>query len=437
MKNSSAIVTDKSKPQGREKISVGISDAVVVASAARLIDGVSLSASPGELVGVVGPNGAGKSTLLKAVSGLLRLEEGSISLHGNELRGLSPQQLSRILAVVPQLTPHSYGFTSMELVLMGRYPHMGRFQVEGSADRTAANEALDIVGLKEFAGRPVSTLSGGERQRVFIARALAQTPQILILDEPTASLDIQHRMKVLRMVRSLATDGVTTIAAIHDLELAARYCDRLVMLHQGRIVAEGTPFDVLTPANIEVAFGVRCAVYPDPLTGSLAISLMDLAPRHPRRATPMRIHLICGAGSGARLMYELREAGHHVTAGVLGSGDTDRTAADILNVLYVPVPAFGEINAEAHLRHLELIAATDVAILCNTPFGQNNLLNLRALVEAKRIVAWEETTFAARDYTGGEASQVYASLVPEALCSSIGEVLNALDRIGPSSGRPT
>ncbi len=242
-----------------------------------LLRGVSLSAGQGELVGLIGPNGAGKSTLLRAISGTLGHTDGVVRLEGANIETLSSREVATRLALVPQIAPYTHGFTAVELVLMGRYPHLGRFQIEGSGDQHIARDAMRVTETERFAERTLDTLSGGERQRVFVSRALAQQPRILLLDEPTSNLDVLHQLKVLDLVRELVDDGLTAIAAIHDLNLAARYCDRLVLLCQGRVLAEGTPGQVLTPDTIESAFGVKSAVYRDPITGALAISLIGPA----------------------------------------------------------------------------------------------------------------------------------------------------------------
>ncbi len=242
--------------------------------AKRLLDDVWLQAGRGQFVGLIGPNGAGKSTLLRAIARVLDHQEGAISVDGTNLRSLDAREIASTLALVPQIAPYTQGFTSFELVLMGRYPHLGRLQVEGEADNRIASEAMDTTETEEFADRTLDTLSGGERQRVFLARALAQQPRLLLLDEPTSNLDILHQLKILSLVRRLVDGGMTAIAAIHDLNLAARYCDRLVLLKQGRVVTEGEPADVLQPSLIAAAFGVRSTVYREPGTGALAISLI-------------------------------------------------------------------------------------------------------------------------------------------------------------------
>ncbi|MXW29760.1 MAG: ABC transporter ATP-binding protein, partial [Chloroflexi bacterium] len=241
---------------------------------------VRLHAERGQVVGLIGPNGAGKSTLLRALSGMLRQQDGAVLLEGTDLRSMSSKDVAASMALVPQIAPYTHGFTSFELVLMGRYPHLGRFQIEGREDNRITRDAMRQTDTERFTDRTLDTLSGGERQRVFISRALAQQPRILLLDEPTSNLDVFHQLKVLDLVRQLVNEGLTAVAAIHDLHMAARYCDRLVLLSEARVLSEGRPEEVLTPDSIESAFGVRCAVYPDPVTGSLAISLIGPADAH-------------------------------------------------------------------------------------------------------------------------------------------------------------
>ena len=242
-----------------------------------LLDRVDMRAERGQFVGLIGPNGAGKSTLLRTLSGVLRHQQGAVWLEGSDLGAMPARDVAAMLALVPQIAPFTQGFTAFELVLMGRYPHLGRFEVEGQADDRIARDAMLLTETDHFAPRTLDTLSGGERQRVFLARALAQQPRVLLLDEPTSNLDILHQLTILGLVRQLVDNGLTAIAAIHDLNLAARYCDRLVLLSNGRVVTEGAPEEVLTPETIESAFGVRSAIYREPVTGALAISLIEPA----------------------------------------------------------------------------------------------------------------------------------------------------------------
>jgi iron complex transport system ATP-binding protein len=235
---------------------------------------ISFALRAGEIVGLIGPNGAGKTTLLKALGGLIPHGAGSLKLEGRPLDSLSPREVARRVAYVPQGTVTDFAFTVREIVLMGRSPHLGRFQIEQASDRRIAAEAMRRMRIEHLAERFINTLSGGERQRAFIARALAQQPRVLLLDEPTANLDVKHQLDVLELAVELAQhEGLGIVAAIHDLNLAAHYCDRLVLLHEGRRIADDTPEAVLTPANLHDIFGVSAQVYRDPYTDVLRLSL--------------------------------------------------------------------------------------------------------------------------------------------------------------------
>ena len=282
----------------------------------RLLDRVDLRAESGQFVGLIGPNGAGKTTLLRSISNVLRVDNGSVHLYGEDLDHLPAREVAEILALVPQIAPYTQGFTAFELVLMGRYPHMGRFQVEGKEDDRIARRAMCLTETEAFAARTLETLSGGERQRVFLARALTQQPSLLLLDEPTANLDVLHQLKILTLVRQLVDDGLTAVAAIHDLNLAARFCDRLILLADGCVRTEGTPPEVLTPEMIESVFGVEAAVYREPATGALAISLIAPASPAPSEETLAASPLPSTSAPAAERMERIplspREAGGDV-----------------------------------------------------------------------------------------------------------------------------
>jgi len=241
---------------------------------AHILRGVSTSLKPGELVGLIGPNGAGKTTLLKVLGGLLQPTGGEVRLLGEPLARYQPRQVARLIAHVPQSTLTDFAFTVREVVLMGRSPHLGRFQIEQTADREISQRAMERLHVEGLADRLITTLSGGERQRVFIARALAQQPRVLLLDEPTANLDVRHQLDVLELVADLArAENLGVIAALHDLDLAAHYCDRLVLMEAGRVLADSAPEHVLTPQNVAAAFEVDAQVYRDPYTQGLRLSL--------------------------------------------------------------------------------------------------------------------------------------------------------------------
>jgi iron complex transport system ATP-binding protein len=225
--------------------------------AARIVEGIYLRAEAGEFIGVIGPNGSGKSSLLRLIYRWMKPSVGMISLDERDLWSLTARETAQSMAVVAQERASDFDFTVEEVVLMGRTPHKRALDPDTSADAALVEDALRRVGLLAFAGRSFSTLSGGEKQRVLVARALAQCAKVLVLDEPTNHLDIRYQIEMLQLVRLL---DVTVIAALHDLNLAARYCDRLYLLHAGKVVAEGVPERVLTAATIASVYGVMAEV---------------------------------------------------------------------------------------------------------------------------------------------------------------------------------
>ena len=227
-----------------------------------VVDLVDATVADGEWVALIGPNGAGKTTLLRALARLVPFA-GEIELDGRPLVELGRGELARLVAVVPQEPSTPPWMTVAEYVLLGRTPHLGPLAKEGARDRDAAARALARLDLLPFVGRRLGTLSGGEKQRVVVARALAQEAAIVLLDEPTAALDIGHQQQALDLLDGLrAESGLTLVSAMHDLTLAAQYADRMVMLDAGRVVAEGTPTDVLTAAVIARHYGAAIDVVP-------------------------------------------------------------------------------------------------------------------------------------------------------------------------------
>lgn len=215
------------------------------------VDRVDLAVERGSFYAILGPNGCGKTTLLRLLLGALAPDRGDVLYDGRPLRQWSRRELACRVGVVPQGEALVFPLSVRELVGMGRYPHLGNWRGEGPTDRAAVARAMETCDIASLADRPVSTLSGGEQQRVRLARALAQEPDTLVLDEPTASLDISHEMGIFQLLRGLADDGVTVVMVTHNLNIAARYADRLTLLDRGRTAAEGTAQTVFTRQNLE------------------------------------------------------------------------------------------------------------------------------------------------------------------------------------------
>ena len=277
---------------------------------------ISYTVPQGRFVGIIGPNGSGKTTLVKLLSRLLTPTAGRILLGDRPLADFTQNSLARMIAVVHQETGTEYQFTVEEVVLMGRMPYLRRFQSESSADYEIVNRSLAITGCTELRRRKITELSGGERQRVMIARALAQQPQILLLDEPTSHLDIGYQQEILELVKNLTTEGITVVAVLHDLNLAAYFCHELLLLHEGRIKACGQAAAVLITEKIEEVYGIRVLVTPHPVFGTPQVSLLRLEGCSIKQDTYMCRR---GSGGGDR---DLVQAGYYVTAGVLNIGDS-------------------------------------------------------------------------------------------------------------------
>jgi iron complex transport system ATP-binding protein len=237
----------------------------------RILDDVSFSLTPSTMLGLIGPNGAGKSSLLRCLYRFIKANEGRIELFGRELSQYSSRELAKMIAVVQQEGQGSgeLAMSTMQLVSLGLTPHKGVFDGLTSEDKQRVNQALVKVGLEAQAQQAFSKLSGGEKQRALIARAIVQQPKLLILDEPTNHLDIRYQIQILELVKSL---GISVIASIHDLNLASALCDKLLLIDQGRLIAHGKPFEVLTPLRISEVFGVCCDIRPHPQHGQPLIS---------------------------------------------------------------------------------------------------------------------------------------------------------------------
>lgn len=237
-----------------------------------VVDGVSLSLRRGAILGLLGPNGSGKTTLLRLLSGTVAPDRGRVTLDGRPLAELSRRQLARRIAVVPQETHSAFDFSALEIVLMGRYPHLGAFELEGADDLAIAREAMRATGTADLEARPFATLSGGEKQRVVIASALAQAADVLLLDEPTASLDLGYQFEIAALLQRLNRErGTTMVVSTHDLNLAASLCTELVLIKNGRTLIEGPVEAVLTPAHIRALYGIDADVAMHPRAGHMTV----------------------------------------------------------------------------------------------------------------------------------------------------------------------
>jgi iron complex transport system ATP-binding protein len=230
-----------------------------------VLHNISLETKPGQMLGIIGPNGSGKSTLIRGITRLIQPSSGQIFLDGHDIASMNRHDLARLMSVVPQNPVLPQLFTALEVVLMGRTPHLGLLRYEGERDLAIVQKAMEATRTLAFAERRVGELSGGERQRLTIARALAQEPKIILMDEPTANLDINYQVETLDLARQLCREqGLIVLVTLHDLNLASQYCDRLIMLSEGRIYCHGTPKVVINAQTIKEVYGAEVYVYPHP-----------------------------------------------------------------------------------------------------------------------------------------------------------------------------
>jgi iron complex transport system ATP-binding protein len=387
-------------------------DSLTVSYGTRLaLHEVSLTVRAGEFVALAGPNGSGKTTLLRAVLGFLNPDEGAVELFGRPVGSMSVLERARAVAWVPQGESPRDDVRLREYVLYGRFPYHGPLDAETAADRAIAQRVLEEVGLADRAEEGILSLSGGERQRAILGRALAQTTPLLLLDEPTSHLDIAHQLDLLTRVRALSESGkVTVVAALHDLNLAARFSDRIVVLSRGRRVADGSPSTVISEELLARVWGVAADLRRDPRTGA-----PYLLPHHLVSAPSAGpgtflgegpVHVVGGGGAGAPYLRALSEAGYRVTAGALHLLDSDLETAESLGAITAVEVPFAPIGEEVRARLDSLLDASTAVVVAPFPVGPSNLPNLE---EVRRCLGRVPVLLVRRppgeewDFTGGQA----------------------------------
>ena len=370
-----------------------------------ILKDINLDIKAGDFIGLIGPNGAGKTTLLKCINGLNKAC-GRIKIKGSDINEYTERKLAKEVALMHQNTTVGFPFSALDIVLMGRYPYIKRFRAETKEDYTIARRNMDYTHTGKLEESPVTEMSGGERQRVLFAKTLTQETDIILLDEPTASLDITYQEQIFEYSRDLSSMGTTIVAAIHDLKIAARYCTRLVLMNYGEIVADGLPEEVLTSENLSCVYGINALVYRNRITGLLDLYInRDTAGKKNER-----VHVIGGGGSASGVMRQLYEQGYPVTAGVFSHGDSDIGCAEVFGIKYLAEKPFTEISDEIHAKNISNIRNSEITILCNMPFGFQNFRNLEAALNANKLVIIEDEQPGIRDFTDGRATELYKQL---------------------------
>ena len=374
-----------------------------------VVNDVSLEVKKGEFMSILGPNGSGKSTLLKTLSHIYIPDSGEIVLMGKSLDTYKRKEIAQRIAMVPQDTSLDFEFTVEEVVLMGRHPFLGRFGKEDVLDMDLAYEAMERTNTLHIKDSLITEISGGEIQRVFIAKALTQNTSIMLLDEPTSHLDINHQIEILELLKRLNSEKeLAIVLVIHDINLAARYSDRILLMKDGEIVDQGSPETVITPESIENTYGMKVVVETNRYTGHVTVTPIEVK-RRLLGSERKRIHIIGGGGTSLELMNTLNQEGHYLSLGVINVGDSDWQHAKALRLQVIEEKPFSGISEKSTKKAFEKIMDSDIVVISPTPIGSGNLINLQLAMDAldKGIkVIRILRPVGEYDFTGGEAERL-------------------------------
>ena len=382
-------------------------------SGRQIIHNIDMDLHAGEVLGLIGPNGAGKSTLLKCLMGYHNYG-GMLQVQGRNLSELRGAERAELIAYISQQGPDQLSFSALEVVEMGCYGDLYMGTVQDSLMRARA--ALDYVGLADLSGRPFNQLSGGEQQLVLFARVLAQDTPILLLDEPTANLDIGHEKTVLEMVTELGREGRAAVIAIHNLNMAAEFCDRLLLMEDGEIVRDAPPDEVLRREHIQRVYNTDVSVSRSPGSGSPQVHPL----REFRQHRNIHVHVIGGAGQGVNITRFLMRSGFKVSGGVAHRLDSDTHLWESLKIPMVCVEAFSEIDDAAYEKARVLVGEADYTVLCSFPVGRANVKNLILAAEARQLLIVQDDE---RSFHSPGAAELFEELGAGAHCLSPHELL--------------
>jgi iron complex transport system ATP-binding protein len=372
---------------------------------------LDLEVAPGSFLGILGPNGSGKTTLLRALVGEVKPTAGEALLYGRPAHSYRAAELARMVGVVPQSFALDFGFTVEEMVSMGRYAHA---RGGAAADSAAVAAALDETGMTALAARLVTTLSGGERQRALIAQTLAQETPVLLLDEPLNNLDLNHQLEVMQLVSHLHAGGRTIAVVLHDLNMAAQYCDELVLLERGRLAAQGKPADILNPITILEVFGVRVAIHRQGQRPYLT-PLWSRGHEESWATGRESVHVIAGGGAASAVVEELVLRGLAPSIGIVSVFDTDYATAQRYELEVISAPPFEPFPEETTKQMEALAGEAGVIIVAPVFFGRGNLAPLRTALRCaktgKKVVVIGRPPIEERDLSGGEATALMHDLL--------------------------
>jgi iron complex transport system ATP-binding protein len=337
---------------------------------------ISFTIREGSMAAIIGPNGSGKTTLLRAATGLLKHVSGRVSLFGKDVHELPAAKRASLVGVVPQETFTPMSYSVEEVVTMGRTHAISRWSGVSDIDRKFIEQAMVYTDVADMCNRPFPELSGGERQRVIIAMVLAQQPRVIIMDEATSHLDINHRLEIMQLIERLNREhGTTVLMVSHDLNMAAEFCERLLLIDEGRMVADGTPAEVLTEEMLRKVYHCRVKVEHNPQSGAV---MVVPSPRLVAggSAKGVRVHVVAGGGCGEDLLRRLGLCEYEVTCGVLNDGDRDAVTAAALDFKTVLEKPFSPIGGDAFVEAEHMAEGAQALVVCGVPFGSGNVVNL-------------------------------------------------------------
>ncbi|MDD4504579.1 MAG: heme ABC transporter ATP-binding protein, partial [Clostridiaceae bacterium] len=327
----------------------------------KVLEQVDINVKKGSFFCLVGPNGSGKSTLLRVISAALKPQKGVVYFEGRNINDMKNRSIAKMLSFVPQNTSLEFDFKVYDVVLMGRYPYVNKLKGETREDLEIAEKAMEYTNTTHLRDRSFMELSGGERQRVILAQALAQDTDILILDEPVSHLDLQHQVEILNLIKKMCVDRkLTAITVLHDLNLASAYSDYIVMIKEGEVKRQGTPFETLTTSNIKEIFDTDVYVSVSPVGNKPYIYALT-RPNVEKKG--IRVHVICGGGSGSNIIGTLFSEGFDLSSGVLTIGDLDWKISKENDVQIAEEVPFVGISEEAYAKNKELAAGADAIVL--------------------------------------------------------------------------
>lgn len=383
----------------------------------KILKGIDIEIKKGAFIGIIGPNASGKSTLLKNISKSLKADSGTIYFDSKLLNDYNSSELAKKMAVVPQNTEINFNFNVYDIIMMGRHPYQKRWSKVSQKDKRIVKETMEYTDTLKLRNKLINELSGGERQRVIIARALVQKPDILLLDEPTSSLDINYQGEIYDLLKHLNQEfNLTIVTVSHDLNLTAQYCDELLLLKEGKIYAAGSAEEVLTEKNIKAVYNAEVLIKKNPLSEKPFVSLIPEVNRNKEirsNKKDFKIHVIAGGGTAESFLYKLENMGYQLSIGVLNIGDADWKIAKELGIETVEAPPFIDIKEEEIAENKKLIAKADLIILSDIPFGHGNLANLKILLDfpEKEKLLFSNFNIKKRDYIKGKAEAIWNKLL--------------------------